>query len=351
MAALSWLGVGKDYGDVAALRGLDLEASEGELLVVLGPSGSGKTTLLRVTAGLEPVSTGSITIGGRDVTRHPPGRRNVGMVFQTYALFPHLDAAANIGFGLEAREVPKRERRERVAEAARIVGCSELLGRRPAELSGGERQRVALARALVRDPDVFLLDEPLSNLDAQLRTQMRAELKELQRGVGATMVYVTHDQIEALTLADRLAVLRAGVLQQVGTPDEVFDRPANRFVAGFVGTPAMNLLPARLEGDALVAGPLRIAPLRLPSDGRPLEVGIRPERVRLGAEGAPADVRLVESAGSEAYVHLVLDGQTVVARVPGNERPRTAERVRVAVAARDVHLFDAESGERLAWTP
>ena len=246
MAAVAWTGVRKDYDGVAALRGIDLEAAAGELLAVLGPSGSGKSTLLRVTAGLEPVTAGGVSIGGRDVTRVSPGRRNVAMVFQTYALFPHLDVAENIGFGLEAREVPRRERRGRIIEAARVVGCSDLLDRRPAELSGGERQRVALARALVRDPDVFLLDEPLSNLDAQLRAQMRTELKELQRRVGATMVYVTHDQVEALTLGDRLAVLRAGSLHQVGTPDEVFERPADRFVAGFVGTPAMNFLPARL---------------------------------------------------------------------------------------------------------
>jgi ABC-type sugar transport system ATPase subunit len=351
MAPVAWAGVRKDYDGTVALGGIDLDAADGELLVVLGPSGSGKTTLLRVTAGLEPVSAGSVSIGGRDVTAVPPGRRNVAMVFQTYALFPHLDVAENIGFGLEAREVPKRQRRERVAEAARIVGCSELLARRPAELSGGERQRVALARALVRDPDVFLLDEPLSNLDAQLRTQMRAELKDLQRRVGATMVYVTHDQVEALTLGDRLAVLRDGALQQVGTPEDVFARPATRFVAQFVGSPAMNIIRARLEPDALVVGPLRFPPPATAQDGKALDVGIRPERVRLADEGAPASVRLVELAGSEAFVHLTADGATLVVRVGADDRPRPGDAVQIAVSHRDLHLFDAETGQRLEWTP
>jgi ABC-type sugar transport system ATPase subunit len=349
VAGVTWAGVRKDYGAVAALRGIDLEAGDGQLLAVLGPSGSGKSTLLRVTAGLESATQGSVAIGGRDVTRLPPGRRNVAMVFQTYALFPHLDAAENIGFGLEAREVPRRERRARVAEAARVVGCEHLLGRRPAELSGGERQRVALARALVRDPDVFLLDEPLSNLDAQLRAQMRAELKELQLRVGATMVYVTHDQVEALTLGDRLAVLEAGELHQVGTPDEVFERPADRFVAGFVGTPAMNFLPARVEGDTLVAGSLRL-PAPEGVNARPVEIGIRPDRVRFGSGGSVAEVRLVEPAGSEAFVHLRVHGADVVARVPSTERPRVGETVHVAIHPRDVHVFDGESGERLEWT-
>jgi ABC-type sugar transport system ATPase subunit len=272
------------------------------------------------------------------------------MVFQTYALFPHLSAAENIGFGLEAREVPKRERLARVVEAARVVGCAELLHRRPAELSGGERQRVALARALVRDPDVFLLDEPLSNLDAQLRTQMRSELRELQGRVGATMVHVTHDQTEALTLADRLAVLRAGELQQVGTPDEVFRRPANRFVATFVGTPAMNVLPAHVEERTLVAGPLRFDGSQRAAGGGALEVAFRPEHVRFPADGAPALVRVVESAGSEAFAHLEIGGQRLVARVPADARPQPGETVGVDVAARDVHVFDAESGDRVEWT-
>ena len=343
MAAVTWAGVRKDYDDVEALRGIHLRAAEGELLTVLGPSGSGKTTLLRVTAGLETVTAGTVSIGGREVTGTPPGRRNVAMVFQTYALFPHLDVAENIGFGLEAREVPRRERRARVLDAARVVGCSDLLGRRPAELSGGERQRVALARALVRDPDVFLLDEPLSNLDAQLRAQMRAEVRDLQRSVGATMVYVTHDQVEALTLGDRVAVLEAGKLHQVGTSDEVFEHPVNRFVASFVGTPAMNFLPARLDGVEL-----RLA--REGADGRPVEVGIRPDRVLLGGEGPAGEVRLVEPVGNEAFVHVGIFRTTVVARVPTGELPDVGETVRVQLRPSDFHVFDAETGDRLEWT-
>jgi ABC-type sugar transport system ATPase subunit len=352
MAGVRWAGVRKDYDGVAALRRVDLEAADGELLVVVGPSGSGKTTLLRVTAGLEPVSAGSIEIGGRDVTRRPPGRRNVAMVFQTYALYPHLTAAENIGFGLEAREVGKAERRRRVAEAARVVECADLLERRPHELSGGERQRVALARALVRDPDVFLLDEPLSNLDAQLRTQMRGELKELHRRVGGTMVYVTHDQVEALTLGDRLAVLDRGEVRQIGTPDDVYARPANRFVATFIGSPAMNVLPGRVEETELVAGALRFPRPRGLAGGYAVDVGFRPERVRLDhAGGATAEVTFLEPVGSETFVHLDLDGNRVVARVAGDERPDPGSRVRIDVSPAHAHLFDAATGDRLEWTP
>ena len=331
MSGLRVEGLGKRYGATAALDGLDLEAENGEFLVVLGPSGCGKTTLLRVMAGLEQPTAGRILIGGRDVTEVRPGRRNVAMVFQSYALFPHLDVAENIGFGLVVRDVPKREAARRVREAAAVVGCDDLLERRPHELSGGERQRVALARALVREPDVFLFDEPLSNLDAELRVQMRAELRLLHERVGGTTVHVTHDQTEALTLGDRVAVLRAGVLQQVGTPDEVWARPANRFVARFVGTPAMNLLPANgslgVEGD--------------------FELGVRPEHVRLGGEGAEARVTLVEPVGSDAFVHLDVGGVALVARVPADARPEQGAAVRVAVARGHLHRFDRESGERV----
>jgi multiple sugar transport system ATP-binding protein len=323
---------------VHALEGVDLEVGAGELLAVLGPSGCGKSTLLRVIAGLERPTDGRVEIGGRDVTALPPGRRNASMVFQSYALFPHMTAAENVGFGLVVREVPKAEARERVLEAARLVGCEHLLERRPAELSGGERQRVALARAIVRAPEAFLLDEPLSNLDLELRAQMRSEVKQLQRRVGATTVYVTHDQVEALTLGDRIAVLREGAVQQVGTPDEVWQAPRNRFVARFVGSPPMNLLPA--DGALPVDG--------LPR-GRPLELGIRPEHVRLGPEGQRAEVILVEPVGSEAFVRLRLAGDELVARVDADERPSAGDEVRVTVRREDVHVFDAETGDRAAW--
>jgi ABC-type sugar transport system ATPase subunit len=317
--------VEKAFDGVRALAGVDLEAVDGELLVVLGPSGCGKSTLLRAIAGLEAVDAGSILIGARDVTGVPPGRRNVSMVFQSYALFPHLTAAENIGFGLEVREVAKREVRERVAQAAKLVGCEDLLARRPAQLSGGERQRVALARALVREPDVFLLDEPLSNLDAELRVEMRAELKALHARVGATMVYVTHDQTEALTLGDRIAVMRAGTMEQVGTPDEVWRRPVNRFVARFVGSPPMNVI----------------------ADGHGRELGIRPEHVRLGESGQAAEVTLVEPIGSEAFVHLLAGGLRLIARVDADARPAVGDTVHVALPVEHRHHFDVVTGERI----
>ena len=351
MAAVTWAGIRKDYGDVSALRGIDLEVADGELVAFVGPSGSGKTTLLRVTAGLELPTAGTVAIGGRDVTRLPPGRRKVGMVFQSYALFPHMTVAENIGIGLEAREVPKDERGRRVAEAARVVGCADLLERRPHELSGGERQRVALARALVRDPDVSLLDEPLSNLDAQLRVQMRAELKELHGRLGTTMVYVTHDQVEALTLGDRLVVLNAGTIQQVGTPQDVFWRPANTFVAGFIGSPPMNLLEATIDGAELIAGPLRVRLDSTPPRSGHVRVGIRPEHVQMSKDGGAASrVRLVEPLGTEVYVRLMLGEDEIVARAGAGREPDLGQEVGVAVDPGDLHLFDADSGARIEWT-
>jgi ABC-type sugar transport system ATPase subunit len=328
MAGLELAGVRKAFGDVEVLRGLDLEVEEGELLVVLGPSGSGKSTMLRVAAGLEQPTAGAVRIGGRDVTRVPPSKRNVAMVFQSYALFPHLDAGRNIGFGLSARGMERKEVQQRVRSAAELVGVAELLHRRPHELSGGERQGVALARALARDPEVFLLDEPLSNLDAQLRTKTRAELKRLHAELGRTMVYVTHDQVEALTLGDRIAVLERGLVAQVGTPDEIYGRPADRFVASFVGSPAMNFLP-----------PETATRFGLAADG---EVGVRPEHVRLGEGEVEGEVVVVEPAGSEGLAHVDAAGARLVARVRPEELPEVGQRVRVAVRAADVHRFDAD---------
>jgi ABC-type sugar transport system ATPase subunit len=346
-AALELEGVHKRYGDVAALRGLDLHVAAGELLVLVGPSGCGKTTALRAAAGLEEVTEGTIRIGGRDVTRLLPAARNVAMVFQSYALFPHLNVAENIGFGLRARRVPRAEAGERIATAARVVGCEPLLELKPYDLSGGERQRVALARALVREPDVFLLDEPLSNLDAQLRVEMRAELRRLHDRLGATMVYVTHDQVEALTMGDRVAVLSEGLLQQVGRPDEIYRRPANRFVATFVGSPAMNVLTAEPEGDRLRAGPFTFD--RPPGVGdRPVEIGIRPEHLTLVPEGVPAVVELVEVAGNESFIHLDAGGARLVARVGPEQRPAVGSQVALAVSIPgSVHVFDAETGAAL----
>ena len=347
MAELRFAGVRKDYGPVRALRGLDLEAADGELLVLVGPSGSGKSTALRTAAGLEDVTAGSVHIGERDVTRVPPAERNVAMVFQSYALFPHLSVAENIAFGLRARKVPREEARLKVERAAELVECGDLFERKPFELSGGERQRVALARALVREPDVFLLDEPLSNLDAQLRVHMRAELKLLHQRLGTTMVHVTHDQVEALTMGERVAVLGDGVVQQVATPAEVYRRPANRFVARFIGSPGMNLFRGRAENGTLHAGPFAIDWSSPQVRGRELEVGVRPEHVSVGGEGTAAEVRVVELAGSEAYLHLEVEQTTVVARVPPEQPPAVGSRVRVQLDPDRLHLFDHETGVRL----
>jgi ABC-type sugar transport system ATPase subunit len=352
LAELRFAGVRKDYGPVRALRGLDLEVADGELLAVVGPSASGKSTALRVAAGLEDATEGSLHIGGRDVTRLAPSKRNVSMVFQNYALFPHLTVEENIGFGLRARGTPRSETRARSNAAAKIVGCGDLLERKPFELSGGERQRVALARALVREPDVFLLDEPLSNLDAQLRVLMRAELKQLHQRVGATMMYVTHDQIEALTLGDRVAVLDAGVIQQIGAPETVYWQPANRFVARFIGSPAMNFFPARLEGGVIYAGPFEFAQSAANGafDGREAEAGVRPEHVRvtLSGPGSPAEVELIEIAGNETFLHLDAGGSRLVARVGGEElQPDVGSTVRVTADAKHLYLFDAATGESL----
>jgi multiple sugar transport system ATP-binding protein len=352
VARVDYAGVWKRYdNEVEAVRGLDLAVLDGELLVLVGPSGSGKSTALRLVAGLEEVSEGTISIGSRDVTRMPPARRNVSMVFQSYALFPHLTVRDNIGFGLRARRVPRSQAAARVANAAAQVGCAALLERKPSQLSGGERQRVALARAIVREPDVFLLDEPLSNLDAQLRVETRAELKRIHQQVGATMIYVTHDQIEALTMGDRVAVLDAGILQQVGSPDEVYRRPANRFVARFVGSPAMNLMPAAVVDGALRGGPFRVtAPGALEAAaGRNVELGVRPEHIGIAAAGAgvPAETQVIEVAGSETFLHLAVEGREIVARVASERHPDIGAVVHVEPAPAIAYLFDAGSGSTL----
>jgi multiple sugar transport system ATP-binding protein len=323
-------GVVKRFGEVTALADVSLAAAEGELLVIVGPSGCGKSTLLRCIAGLEAVDAGTISIAGRDVTRVRPGLRNVSMVFQSYALFPHMTVAENIGFGLAVREEPRREVQARVAEASRLVGVTHLLARRPYQLSGGERQRVALARAIVREPDAYLLDEPLSNLDAGARMEMRTELRRLHGTVGATTIHVTHDQVEALTLGDRVAVLDAGTLQQVGTPDEVYRRPRNRFVAGFLGVPRMNFLE---PDQAQVHAPGVTG----------VTVGVRAEHIRL--DGDVVDrVELVEVAGADAYVHLA---SGLVATTDAEARPAPGDEVRVRIRPEDVHLFDEATGERV----
>lgn len=329
---LSLRGIRVAHGAHEVLHGIDLTVARGELLVVLGPSGTGKSTLLRAVAGLTPVSAGQVSIAARDVTGLRPGLRNVAMVFQSSALFPHLSAAENIAFGLIVRDVPKAEAAERSRRAADAVGCGHLLDRRPGQLSGGERQRVALARALVREPDVFLLDEPLSDLDAELRVEMRAELKALHARVGAAMLHVTHDQVEALVLGDRIAVMRGGRIEQVGTPDEIWSRPATTFVARFVGSPPMNLLTA--DGPLPGLGPAGTL------------IGIRPGAIRLGSEGAAAHVERVEVVGEDAHVYLRLGEHPAVARVLSADRPTVGAETFVTVRSEDVHVFDAGTGKR-----
>ena len=340
------------FEDALALDGLSLAVSDGELVTILGPSGSGKSTALRVIAGLERPDSGRVLIDGQDVTDIEPSRRGVGMVFQSFALFPHLSVADNIGFGLAARRVTAVERDRRVRETAEWLELAHLLERRPSELSGGERQRVALARGLVRRPRVLLLDEPLSNLDARLRAQTRAELGRLHAETGITMVYVTHDQAEALSLGNRMAVLREGSLQQLDDPDRVYARPANRFVGGFVGNPPMNFLPARVAGGQVVGGgiELPLPPAGRVREGQEVVVGFRPEDAtssEVDGRGFEATVELVENAGHELICHLTADRERVIVRVPaGGAAPRGAL-VRVAVEAEHVRLFDPTSGDAL----
>ena len=310
--------------DVDALSDIDIDVAEGELLVVVGPSGSGKSTLLRCIAGLEMPDSGSIEVGGRDVSQLQPGERDVAMVFQDLALFPHLTVADNIAFGLRARRAPQQEVDASVARAAELLGLERLLARPPAALSGGERQRVALARAIVRKPSVFLLDEPLSNLDAEMRTRMRVEIRSLQRRLGVTTVYVTHDQLEAMTLGDRIVLLREGRVVQAGTPVDLYDAPADRFAARFFGTPAMNVFPARVLADG---------------DG---SLGLRPERIRLVSPEAgrlEGEVELVEPAGPDAFVHVRAGAERFVARVPRREAPSVGDHLGLDFEDSDLHRF------------
>jgi multiple sugar transport system ATP-binding protein len=335
-------------GGVQALHHLDLDVPDGELLVLLGPSGSGKTTVLRCIAGLEEPTTGDIVIGDRVVTQLAPGERDVAMVFQTPALYPHLTVRENIAFPLEIRGVARAQTTRRVTEAAQRLGIHAVLDRVPEQLSEGERQRAALARAIVRGPQAFLLDEPLSHLDAKLRIELRAELLALHRALGATMIYVTHDQIEAMTMGQRIGVLHEGRLRQVGTPEEVYQRPADVHVARFVGTPGMNVLQGRGrgigEGGRVVEAGSLVIPLELSTYEGELQVGIRPEFVGLCAVDkgvGNADVLVVEPLGSETLVHLNAGGQSLVARLAGFADVRVGTRVGVKVDRRKLYLFDA----------
>ncbi|HWL65162.1 MAG TPA: ABC transporter ATP-binding protein [Actinomycetota bacterium] len=332
--SLSVESVAKRFGEVVALTGVDLSAADGELLVIVGPSGSGKTTLLRCIAGLEEIDSGRVSVAGRDVTGADPGDRDVAMVFQEYALYPHLTVRANIAFGLKARKVDESSIERSCAEVVELLGLQNTTDRRPAELSGGERQRVALARAIVREPALFLMDEPLANLDAELRTHTRGEIKRLQKRIGTTMLYVTHDQIEAMTMGDSVAVMRAGTIEQIDSPLNLYNHPANAFVARFIGHPPMNVFPAEV----------------LSGEKRGAYAGIRPERLRLGdGPGSIAgEVELVEPIGGEVLVHLSVDSTRLIARIPGDEHPPIGTSVNVTFGADDVFWFEGPDGKTLA---
>lgn len=350
MARVSLAGIEKRYRKALAVRRLDLEVRDREFLTLLGPSGCGKSTVLNVVAGLETPTTGRVFIGDRDVTELPPQERDVSMVFQSYALYPHKSVFENIAFSLKLRRIAGEELDRRVRDVATRLGVEALLTRRPGELSGGQRQRVALGRALVRKPKVFLLDEPLSNLDAQLRTDTRAEIKRLHTEFSTTTLYVTHDQVEAMTLSDRIAVLRDGELQQVGTPEEIYHAPANRFVAGFVGNPGMNFVTGRVEEGSVHLPGMRLPMPQIRFSGDAL-VGIRPEDIELTAdgpkEGASGEVYALELLGADALVVVTWAGARLTARAPASFRAAPGERVGIRFSPENLRLFDTASGERI----
>ncbi|MBT8077445.1 MAG: ABC transporter ATP-binding protein [Gammaproteobacteria bacterium] len=354
MSAIRINGVSKYYGNTCAVDSLDVEIESSEFLSILGPSGCGKTTLLRMLAGLEQPGSGQIEMDGKVVNELPPSKRDIAMVFQTYALYPHMTVAGNIEYPLKKRKVAKQERKQRVAEAAALLQLEGLLRRKPRELSGGQQQRVALGRALVRNPAVFLLDEPLSNLDAKLRSHMRAELIQLHQRIGRTMIYVTHDQLEAMTMSDRIAVMRDGKLQQIAAPSEVYARPANRFVAGFIGTPAMNFVEGRLgdnasclrSGDWSVSLAESLRPAAA-EDGQLVEIGFRPEDLHIAESGMRATVSVVETVGHEIIVIFDYAGTEIVGRFSPDVSLHAQDVVHLAPRADRLHLFDAASGRRL----
>ena len=359
MAQLALKGLTKRFGAVEAVRGIDLDVAHEEFVVLVGPSGCGKSTILRMIAGLEEASGGEIRIGDRLVNNTAPKDRNIAMVFQNYALYPHKTVYGNMAFALRAQRMPKADVERRVQHAAAVLGLEDLMERKPAELSGGQRQRVAMGRAIVRDPAVFLFDEPLSNLDAELRTRLRSEIKKLHRKLRATVVYVTHDQVEAMTLADRIVILNKGKVEQVGSPTEVYAAPVNLFVAGFIGSPAMNMIPAEIAADmkSIIA-----AGVSLPLDprneiasmpGMKVTLGIRPEDIAvlpLGAQApaaVEAHVSMVEPLGAEFLLSFVLGGHEFMAKIAGRALPKVGERLRFAFNMAHAHVFDAATGRSL----
>ncbi|MEM7521478.1 MAG: sn-glycerol-3-phosphate ABC transporter ATP-binding protein UgpC [Pseudomonadota bacterium] len=341
----------KRYGDVQVIHGVDLEIADGEFCVFVGPSGCGKSTLLRMIAGLEETTEGAINIGARDVTRADPSERGVAMVFQTYALYPHMTVAENMGFGLKMNGVPKIEISKKVKAASDILKLDDYLKRKPANLSGGQRQRVAIGRAIVRGPEVFLFDEPLSNLDAELRVEMRVEIARLHKEIGATMIYVTHDQVEAMTLADKIVVLRAGHIEQVGAPLDLYRDPDNRFVAGFIGSPAMNFLNGTVRAGKVAVPALGReveTTATLPPEGTDVIIGIRPEHIEVERGGDPLSADLSEALGGVSFLHLgTHTDERIIAEERGDERAREGDRVDISFEPRRVMVFDAKTEQRL----
>jgi len=353
MGALTIANVRKTFGHVEILKGIDIDIDAGEFLILVGPSGCGKSTLLNIIAGLELPTDGSVSIGERDVTYSAPKDRDIAMVFQSYALYPNMNVAQNIAFGLEMRKVPKDKRDEAVQRVAKMLQITQLLDRKPGQLSGGQRQRVAMGRALARDPKLFLFDEPLSNLDAKLRVEMRAEIKLLHQRTRTTTVYVTHDQVEAMTLGDRIAVMSGGKVEQFGTPEDIYGRPATKFVAEFIGSPAMNMIPATRSGAGISANgvdlPLTAAQRdALQKNGTSqLTYGLRPEAVQLSADGVPGTMHFTEPTGPETYATVDTAVGMLTLRVPGYMTSKVGDAVHVKWSPEASHLFDGETGKRI----
>jgi len=352
MANLALRNLVKTYDKTEVLHGIDLEVADGEFVVFVGPSGCGKSTTLRLIAGLEETTSGDIEIGGRVVNNLEPKERDIAMVFQNYAIYPHMTVKKNIGFGLRTSKLSKADKEKRINEVSEILDMTNLLDRKPNQLSGGQRQRVAIGRAMVRDPAVFLFDEPLSNLDAQLRTQMRLEIKKLHQRVGNTIVFVTHDQVEAMTMADRIVIMKDGHIQQVGTPEEVYRNPANTFVAQFIGAPSMNMLSGVVSGAKinLHSGVELTAPKGKIADGRAVMVGVRPDDLRpeVGTSLLTGTVTVREPLGHETLIYAAVDGQSsdaeIIAKADGRNPPQVGEKVSLGATPENIHIFDAETG-------
>ncbi|HSE74591.1 MAG TPA: sn-glycerol-3-phosphate ABC transporter ATP-binding protein UgpC [Dongiaceae bacterium] len=350
MASVDIVDACKSFGQHRIIKNVSILVEDGEFMILVGPSGCGKSTLLRMIAGLEEISEGEIRIGSRIVNEVPPKERDIAMVFQNYALYPHMTVADNMAFSLKLKQVPKSEIIAKVDHAAQILGLGPLLKRYPRQLSGGQRQRVAMGRAIVRDPQVFLFDEPLSNLDAKLRVQMRTEIKELHQRLGTTTIYVTHDQIEAMTMADRIVVMHDGIVEQIGAPLDLYDRPANLFVAGFIGSPAMNMIRGTIRGGGFEAEhgnrlPLGRAPAA--SEGRRAIYGIRPEHLHLSPDGVPVTVMVVEPTGAETQAVVKAGDEQLVCVFRERISAKPGEIIRVAPEPGLIHLFDADDGRRL----